>query len=52
MNTAILDILYLLAAVGFIVGLKMLGSPKTARRGNIYAAIGMILAILGTRRIR
>jgi len=48
MKTAILDILYLLASVGFIVGLKMLGSPKTARKGNIFAAIGMTLAILGT----
>jgi len=48
METAILDILYLLASVGFIVGLKMLGSPKTARKGNFYSAIGMSLAILGT----
>ena len=48
METAVLDILYLLASVGFIVGLKMLGSPKTARKGNFYSAIGMTLAILGT----
>lgn len=48
MKIAILDILYLLASIGFIVGLKMLGNPKTARRGNIYAAIGMGLAIIGT----
>ncbi len=48
METALLDILYLLASIGFIVGLKMLGSPKTARKGNFYSAIGMTLAILGT----
>jgi len=48
METAILDLLYLIASVGFIVGLKMLGSPKTARKGNLYAAFGMTLAILGT----
>ena len=48
MKTAILDLLYLIASVGFILGLKMLGSPKTARKGNIYAAAGMLLAILGT----
>jgi NAD(P) transhydrogenase subunit beta len=48
MKTAILDILYLLASVGFIVGLKMLGSPKTARKGNLIAAFGMGLAIAGT----
>ncbi len=48
METTLLDILYLLASVGFIVGLKMLGSPKTARKGNFYSAIGMSLAIIGT----
>ncbi len=48
MKTAVLDLLYLLASTGFIIGLKMLGSPKTARRGNLIAAFGMSLAILGT----
>ena len=46
--TAILSILYLIAAVTYITGLKMLGNPKTARRGNLIAASGMVLAILGT----
>ena len=45
---ATLSLLYLIAAVTYIVGLKMLGNPKTARRGNLIAASGMILAILGT----
>lgn len=48
MQHHILQIIYLLASVSFIVGLKMLGSPKTARQGNFLAAIGMGLAILGT----
>ena len=48
MKTAILDLLYLLASTGFIIGLKMLGSPKTARKGNLIAAFGMSLAIIGT----
>ncbi len=48
METALLNILYLVAAIGFITGLKMLGSPKTARKGNLIAAFGMLLAILGT----
>ncbi len=48
METALLNIIYLIASVGFIIGLKMLGSPKTARKGNLYAAFGMFLAILGT----
>jgi NAD(P) transhydrogenase subunit beta len=36
---------YLAAAVLFIVGIRMLSSPRTARRGNIVAAIGMLIAI-------
>jgi NAD(P) transhydrogenase subunit beta len=36
---------YLLAAVLFIVGLKFLSSPATARRGNQVAAAGMVLAV-------
>ncbi len=39
---------YLVAAVLFIFGLKNLSSPKTARRGNLLAAIGMLLAIIVT----
>lgn len=44
----ILSIIYLIASVTFIAGLKMLSHPETARRGNLIAAGGMILAILGT----
>lgn len=44
----ILPILYLIASVTFITGLKMLGSPKTARQGNLIAAVGMAIAIFGT----
>lgn len=36
----------LLASVGFIVGLRMLGSPKTARLGNAIGALGMLLAVI------
>lgn len=39
---------YLVASVFFILGLKFLGSPKTARRGNLYGAIGMLLAVIVT----
>jgi H+-translocating NAD(P) transhydrogenase subunit beta len=45
---SILPIIYLIASVTFITGLKMLGSPKTARTGNLIAAVGMTLAIFGT----
>lgn len=44
----ILDIVYLIASVTFVVGLKMLSHPDTARKGNLYAAFGMTLAIAGT----
>jgi len=43
-----LSIIYLIASITYIVGLKMLGHPETARRGNLIAAGGMTLAILGT----
>lgn len=45
---SILPLVYLVASVTFIIGMKMLGSPATARRGNLVAAVGMGLAILGT----
>lgn len=41
-------ILYLAAAVAFIVGLKRLGSPRTARSGNVIAAAGMLGAVVIT----
>lgn len=45
---AILLLGYLIGSVTFIVGLKMLSHPDTARRGNIVAAVGMTVAILVT----
>ena len=44
----ILTICYLIASVTFILGLKMLSHPSTARKGNLVAAFGMGLAIFGT----
>ena len=44
----ITNLSYLVAAVFFILGLKKLGSPKTARRGNLYAMIAMLIAIVVT----
>jgi NAD(P) transhydrogenase subunit beta len=41
-------LVYLLAAVLFIVGLKFLSSPRGARRGNTVAAVGMVLAVVWT----
>jgi H+-translocating NAD(P) transhydrogenase subunit beta len=42
------QLLYLIAAVLFIIGLKRLGSPATARRGNMISGVGMLLAIAVT----
>lgn len=39
---------YLIASITFIIGLKMLSGPATARKGNLIAAAGMLLAVLGT----
>ena len=44
----ILELCYLIASVTFIIGLKMMSNPKTARKGNLVAAAGMIAAIFGT----
>jgi NAD(P) transhydrogenase subunit beta len=41
-------LIYLAAAVLFIVGLKQLQSPRTARRGNLLAAAGMLVAVVVT----
>ncbi len=46
--TIVTWLVYLVAAVLFIVGLKFLSSPRGARRGNWVAAVGMILAVAWT----
>jgi NAD(P) transhydrogenase subunit beta len=48
MEINILTVCYLIGSITFIIGLKMLSNPATARNGNLTAAAGMIIAILGT----
>ena len=48
MSVSLLTIIYLVASVTYILGLKMLSHPETARRGNRIAGAGMALAIFGT----
>jgi NAD(P) transhydrogenase subunit beta len=48
MELNVLTICYLVGSVTFILGLKMLSNPATARKGNLIAAFGMSIAILGT----
>lgn len=48
MEPNVLTLGYILASISFIVGLRMLSHPATARRGNLIAAAGMTIAIFGT----
>ena len=48
MKELFIDIAYLISAVSFIYGLKMLSHPKTARNGNIIASLGMLIAVIAT----
>ena len=41
-------IIFILVSVLFILGIKLLGSPKTARYGNLLAAFGMLIALAAT----
>ena len=48
MQSNLINLAYLLASVLFIVGLKGLSSPRTARRGNLTGSCGMLIAVLAT----
>lgn len=48
MELNILTICYLIGSITFILGLKMLSNPASARKGNLVAAAGMTIAIFGT----
>jgi len=45
---SILPLIYLFAALGFILAIKWMNHPSTARRGVIIGEIGMLLAVVGT----
>ncbi len=44
----VINFAYVVSAVLFIFGLKMLSSPATARKGNLVSALGMLLAVVVT----
>jgi len=48
MSTSIINLVYIIASILFVLGIKMLGSAKTARKGNAISSIGMLLAIVVT----
>ena len=46
--TMIINLAYIVAAILFVYGLKMLSSPATARKGNLLSSLGMFIAIVVT----
>jgi len=46
--SSFIAIIFILVSVLFILGIKLLGSPKTARYGNLLAAFGMLIALAAT----
>ena len=48
MNPNLINFIYLVAGVLFILGIKGLTKPKTAVRGNMLSALGMLLAVAVT----
>lgn len=47
-ENSILLFCYLIGSITFILGLKMLSRPESARKGNLVAAAGMVISIVGT----
>ena len=47
-TTFILNLSYLIGVLTFVFGLRLLGSPDTARKGNMLAAFGMTFSVLVT----
>ena len=48
MQTYFIELSYLLASIAFILGLKGMSHPETAKRGMHLAEFGMLMAIIGT----
>jgi NAD(P) transhydrogenase subunit beta len=48
MPAYLIELLYLFSGVLFIMGLRGMSHPETARRGMFYAEFGMLIAIVGT----
>lgn len=46
--TIVINIIYIIASVLFVIGLKQMSSPATARKANLLSAVGMLLAIVAT----
>ena len=51
-KTTLIELAYIVSAVLFIYGIKMLGSAATARRGNMISALGMLIAVVATLAVQ
>ncbi|MFO7726235.1 MAG: NAD(P)(+) transhydrogenase (Re/Si-specific) subunit beta [Oceanipulchritudo sp.] len=48
MSPSLINFVYIIASILFVLGIKMLGSARTARRGNRISSLGMLLAVVVT----
>lgn len=48
MSPSLINFVYIVASILFVLGIKMLGSAKTARKGNLISSVGMLLAVVVT----
>ena len=46
-DSTVIPLVYIVASILFIRGIKFMGKPDTARRGNLESSLGMLLAVLG-----
>ncbi|MEN2281421.1 NAD(P)(+) transhydrogenase (Re/Si-specific) subunit beta [Algoriphagus sp. SE2] len=44
----LIQVAYLISSILFVLGIKKLGKTKSARQGNVYSAVGMLIAIAAT----
>ena len=47
-RVSIINLVYIISSILFAFGLKYLGSPVSARKGNLLSSFGMLLAVLAT----
>lgn len=48
LSTKWIDVAYIVSAIFFVFGIKMLGKAETARKGNQLSSIGMLIAVVAT----
>lgn len=46
MNGTLIKVLYMISCIFFIRGIKLMGKTESARKGNLYSAVGMLIAVV------